>query len=42
MGDLSHFRRRQIVGERLAGASLTITATLLGVSIAAVSTVMNT
>jgi len=36
MGDLSDFQRRQIVGVRLAGESVTKTATLLGVSRAAV------
>jgi len=41
-GDWSHFRRRQIVGASLAGAPLTKTATLLGVSRAAVSKVMKT
>jgi len=40
MGDFSDFRRGQIVGARLAGASVTRTATLLGVSKAAVSKVM--
>jgi len=38
--DLSDFQRGQIVGACLAGASLTKTATLLGVSSAAVSKVM--
>jgi predicted transcriptional regulator len=37
---LSDFQRGQIVGERLAGASVTKTAILLGVSRAAVSKVM--
>jgi hypothetical protein len=32
MGDLSDFVKGQIVGARLAGASVTKTATLLGVS----------
>jgi predicted transcriptional regulator len=40
MGDLSDFQRGQIVGERLAGASVTKMATLLGLSRAAVSNVM--
>ena len=40
MRDLSDFQRGQIVGACLAGASLTKTATLLGVSSAAVSKVM--
>jgi hypothetical protein len=31
MGDLSDFERGQIVGARLAGASVTKTTTLLGV-----------
>jgi biotin operon repressor len=42
MGDLSDFQSGQIVGARLAGASVTKTATLLGVSRAAVSKVMMT
>jgi hypothetical protein len=40
MGGLSDFERGQIVGERLAGASVTKTATLSGVSRATVSNVM--
>ena len=40
MGDLSDFQRGQIVGACLAGAYLTKTATLVGVSSAAVSKVM--
>jgi len=40
MGDLSDFQRGQIVGAHLAGASVTKTGTLLGVSRAAVSKVM--
>jgi hypothetical protein len=39
---LSHFRRRQIVGARLAGAPLTTTATLSGVFRAAFSKVIKT
>jgi len=42
MGDFSDFQRGQIVGARLAGASVTKMATLLGVSRAAVSKVMMT
>ena len=42
MGDFSDFQRGQIVGARLAGASVTKTAALLGVSRAAVSKVMMT
>jgi predicted transcriptional regulator len=41
LGDFSDFERGQIVGARLAGASLTKTATLLGVSKAAVSKIMS-
>jgi len=40
MGNLSDFQRRDIVGVRLAGASVTKTATLLCVSRTAVSEVM--
>ena len=42
MGDFSDFQRGQIAGVRLARASVTKTATLLGVSRAAVSKVMTT
>jgi len=41
MGDFSDFQRGQIVGVRLAGASVTKMATLLGVSKAAVSKVIS-
>ena len=40
MGNLSDFQRGLIVGERLAGASVTKMATLLGLPRAAVSNVM--
>jgi hypothetical protein len=40
MGDLSDFQRGQIVGVHLAGAFVTKTGTLLGVSRAAISKVM--
>ena len=39
MGDLTDFQREQIVGAHLAGASVIKTATLFGVSRAAVSKV---
>ena len=42
MGDFSYFQRGKIVGARLAGASVTKTAALLGVSRAAVTKVMMT
>jgi predicted transcriptional regulator len=41
MGDLSNFERGDIVDVCLAGASVTNTATLLGVSRATVSKVMS-
>jgi predicted transcriptional regulator len=41
MGGLSNFETGQIVSARLAGVSVTKTATLLGVSRATVSTVMS-
>jgi transposase len=40
MGDLSGFERGQIVGAHLAGASVKITATLVGVLRATVSKLM--
>jgi hypothetical protein len=40
MGNLSDFQRRDIVGMRLAGAFVTKTSTLLGVSRAAVRKVL--
>jgi hypothetical protein len=39
MGDSSNFERGQIVGLRLAGESMTKTATLLGILTATVSNV---
>jgi transposase len=42
MGDLSDFERGQIIGVCLAGASVTETATLLGILRATVSKVMLT
>jgi transposase len=41
IGDLSDFERRQIVGARLDGASVTITATLFGMSKETVFEVMS-
>jgi predicted transcriptional regulator len=41
MGDLSDFERGQIIGAHLAGASVTKTATLLGVLRATVSKVIS-
>jgi predicted transcriptional regulator len=41
MGDLSDFERGQTVGAQLAGASVTKTATVLGVLRATVSKVMS-
>jgi hypothetical protein len=41
MGDLSDFEMRQIVGARLAGASVIRTATSLGVSRATVPEAMS-
>jgi hypothetical protein len=41
MGDLSDFERGEFAGAHLAGASVTKTATALGVSIATVSKVMS-
>jgi IS30 family transposase len=40
MGDLSNFERGRIVDERLAGASVTKIATLLGIPRVTVSIVM--
>jgi transposase len=41
MGDLSYFEGEQIVGARLVEASVTETATLLGISRATISEVMS-
>jgi transposase len=41
MGDMSDFEREQIIGARLAGASVTKIATLLGVSKATLSKVIS-
>jgi transposase len=41
MGDMSDFERGQIVDARLAGASVTRTNTLLGVSIVTICKVMS-
>jgi transposase len=41
MGDLSDFERKKIAGASLVGASVTETATLLGLSRATVSKVMS-
>jgi transposase len=41
MGDLSYLEKRQIFGARLAGASVTKAATVLGVSRATASEVMS-
>jgi hypothetical protein len=42
MGDLSGFERGQSIGVHLAGASVTKTATLLGVSRVTISKVVST
>jgi hypothetical protein len=41
MGDLSNFERGQVIGEHLAGASVSKTDTLLGVWRVTVSKVMS-
>jgi transposase len=41
MGELSGFEREQIVGERSAGASMTKSAALLGVSRAKISKIIS-